>query len=152
MVQAEAVPSPPRRLRFIAERQSSRFASSFSRYGAHARQRDTQYVLARSIDRCGRSENWLLLENLQSFLPDRSSYFVAAALANQLLAKTRHQKRPAETGGRNGASIAKFRTRRPAHICETSRYPNQSVRNFCCGESDAYWADSFALRLAAYPT
>ncbi len=37
-------------------------------------------------------------------------------------AKTRHQKRPAETGGRNGASIAKFRTRRPAHICETSRY------------------------------
>ena len=36
--------------------------------------------------------------------------------------KTRHQKRPAETGGRNGASIAKFRTRRPAHICETSRY------------------------------
>src|SRR6476619_5422613 len=25
-------------------------------------------------------------------------------------------------GGRNGASIAKFRTRRPAHICETSRY------------------------------
>ena len=38
-----------------------------------------------------------------------------------------HQKRdtkkgPAETGGRNGASIAKFRTRRPAHICETSRY------------------------------
>jgi hypothetical protein len=37
-------------------------------------------------------------------------------------AKTRHQKRPAETGGRNGASIAKFRTRRPAHICQTSRY------------------------------
>jgi hypothetical protein len=37
-------------------------------------------------------------------------------------AKTRHQKRPAETGGRNGASIAEFRTRRPAHICETSRY------------------------------
>jgi hypothetical protein len=37
-------------------------------------------------------------------------------------AKTRHQKRPAETGGRNGASIAKFRTRRPAHIRETSQY------------------------------
>src|SRR5258705_6804024 len=36
--------------------------------------------------------------------------------------KTRHQKRSAETGGRNGDSIAKFRTRRPAHICETSRY------------------------------
>jgi len=36
--------------------------------------------------------------------------------------KTRRQKGPAETGGRNGASIAKFRTRRPAHICETSRY------------------------------
>ena len=36
--------------------------------------------------------------------------------------KTRHQKRAAETGGRNGAPIAKFRTRRPAHICETSRY------------------------------
>ena len=37
-------------------------------------------------------------------------------------AKTRRQKRPAETGGRNGASIAESRTRRPAHICETSRY------------------------------
>jgi hypothetical protein len=37
-------------------------------------------------------------------------------------AKTRHQKWPAETGGRNGASIAKFRTRRPAHICQTSPY------------------------------
>ena len=36
--------------------------------------------------------------------------------------KTRHQKRSAETGGRNGASIAKFRTRRPAHICDSSRY------------------------------
>jgi hypothetical protein len=35
--------------------------------------------------------------------------------------KTRHQKRPAETGGGNGVSIAKFRTRRPARICETSR-------------------------------
>ena len=32
------------------------------------------------------------------------------------------KKRPAETGGRSGASIAKFRTPRPAHICETSRY------------------------------
>ena len=37
-------------------------------------------------------------------------------------AKTRHQKRPVETGGRNGASIAKSRTRRPAHIYETTRY------------------------------
>ena len=37
-------------------------------------------------------------------------------------AKTRHQKRPAETGGKNGTSVAEFRTRRPAHICETSRY------------------------------
>jgi hypothetical protein len=36
--------------------------------------------------------------------------------------KTRHQKRSAETGGRNGDSIAEFRTRRPAHICESSRY------------------------------
>ena len=36
--------------------------------------------------------------------------------------KTRHQKRFAETGGRNGDSIAEFRTRRPAHICESSRY------------------------------
>ena len=35
--------------------------------------------------------------------------------------KSRHQK-TSETAGRNGASIAKFRTRRPAHICETSRY------------------------------
>ena len=43
-------------------------------------------------------------------------------------AKTRHQKRPAETGGRNGASIAKFRTRRPAHICEISRYGAVFVR------------------------
>ena len=45
-------------------------------------------------------------------------------------AKTRHQKRPAETGGRNGASIAKFRTRRPAHICEISRYRAVFVRTF----------------------
>jgi hypothetical protein len=36
--------------------------------------------------------------------------------------KTRHRKRPSETAGRDGASIAKFRTRRPAPICETSRY------------------------------
>ena len=36
--------------------------------------------------------------------------------------KTRHQKRSAETGGRNGDSIAEFRTRRPAHICDSSRY------------------------------
>jgi hypothetical protein len=32
------------------------------------------------------------------------------------------QKRPLETAGRNGASIAEFRTRRLAHICETTRY------------------------------
>jgi hypothetical protein len=37
------------------------------------------------------------------------------------LRKTRHRKRPAETEGRNGASIGKFRTQRPAHICETTR-------------------------------
>jgi coenzyme PQQ precursor peptide PqqA len=41
--------------------------------------------------------------------------------------KTRHQKRPAETGGRNGASIAKVRTRRPAQICETARYREVST-------------------------
>jgi hypothetical protein len=35
--------------------------------------------------------------------------------------KTRHQKWPSETGGRNDASMAEFRTRRPSHICETSR-------------------------------
>ena len=42
--------------------------------------------------------------------------------AYQHRSKTRHQKRSAETGGRNGVSIAEFRTRRPAHISETSRY------------------------------
>ena len=36
--------------------------------------------------------------------------------------KNETPKKPAETGGRSGASIAKFRTPRPAHICETSRY------------------------------
>jgi hypothetical protein len=35
--------------------------------------------------------------------------------------KTRHQKWPSETGGQNDASLAEFRTRRPRHICETSR-------------------------------
>src|SRR3981081_4468491 len=36
--------------------------------------------------------------------------------------KTRHQKSLLEMGGRNGASIAKFRTRRQSHICEMPRY------------------------------
>ena len=31
--------------------------------------------------------------------------------------KTRHQNPPSETGSRRGASVANFRTRRPAHIC-----------------------------------
>ena len=35
--------------------------------------------------------------------------------------KTRHQKWSSETGGRHDASMAEFRTRRPRHICETSR-------------------------------
>jgi hypothetical protein len=30
---------------------------------------------------------------------------------------TRHQNPPSETGSRRGASVANFRTRRPAHIC-----------------------------------
>jgi hypothetical protein len=55
-----------------------------------------------------------------SAAPACARVFTLARLGHT--AKTRHQKRPAETGGRNGASIAKFRTRRPAHICETSRY------------------------------
>jgi hypothetical protein len=48
----------------------------------------------------------------------------ASRLSNRFwhTSKTRYLKRPAETGGRSGASIAKFRTRRPGHICETSRY------------------------------
>jgi hypothetical protein len=46
----------------------------------------------------------------------------SAAVKAEPTAKTRHQKWSAETGGRNGASIAKFRTRRPAHICQTSPY------------------------------
>jgi hypothetical protein len=32
------------------------------------------------------------------------------------------KKKPSETAGRNGASIAKFRTRRKSHIYETPRY------------------------------
>jgi hypothetical protein len=36
--------------------------------------------------------------------------------------KNETPKRPSETGGRNGASIAKFRTRRQSHICEMPRY------------------------------
>ena len=55
-----------------------------------------------------------------SAAPACAMVFTLARLGHT--AKTRHQKRPAETGGRNGASIAKFRTRRPAHICEISRY------------------------------
>ncbi len=55
-----------------------------------------------------------------SAAPACAMVFTLARLGHT--AKTRHQKRPAETGGRNGASIAKFRTRRLAHICETSRY------------------------------
>jgi hypothetical protein len=71
--------------------------------------------------------------------------------------KTRHQERPAETGGRNGASIAKFRTRRPAHICETTRYRAVGVD----GPLAASWCQSagwillihageFVARLAHY--
>src|SRR6266436_8846789 len=37
------------------------------------------------------------------------------------LSKTRHQKRPSETGERNHASVAKFRTRRPSHIRKMPR-------------------------------
>jgi hypothetical protein len=40
--------------------------------------------------------------------------------------KTRHQQRPLETGSRNGASIAKFRTRIPSDICGTARYRARS--------------------------
>ena len=42
--------------------------------------------------------------------------------------KTRHQKRSAETGGRNGDSIARIPHTEPAHICESSRYRAQSGR------------------------
>ena len=63
---------------------------------------------------CGASEGVMLVRSEGERLPLGTSPGHTA--------KTRHQKRPAETGGKNGASIAEFRTRRPAHICETSRY------------------------------
>jgi hypothetical protein len=39
----------------------------------------------------------------------------------QHILKTRHQKRPSETGGKNGAFIAKFHTQRQSHICKMPR-------------------------------
>ncbi len=46
-----------------------------------------------------------------------------AAVAADLLVDIAHRsRRPRTSGARPRASIAKFRTRRPAHICEASRY------------------------------
>ena len=72
-----------------------------------------------------------------SAAPACAMVFTLARLGHT--AKTRHQKRPAETGGRNGASIAKFRTRRPAHICEISRYGAVFERTFIFDAFETDW-------------
>jgi hypothetical protein len=89
---------------------------------------------------------------------------------NGLSTKTRHQKRPPETGDRNDASMAEFRTRRPLHIRETSRCraviegPSYVTRwrrtgwlgrvdsNLCISESDFAKALSLSggIRTSAY--
>jgi len=43
--------------------------------------------------------------------------FARSVLNTKRSGKTRHQNPPSETGSRRGASVANFRTRRPAHIC-----------------------------------
>ena len=67
------------------------------------------------------------------------------------------KKRPPETAGRNGASIAKFRTRRTAHICGTSRYravgvdgPLAASRCQSAGWILLIHAGEFVARLAHY--
>jgi hypothetical protein len=91
-------------------RQPTEAAYRWSRVGQGAiSQRRRSFALPRAGTKQGVSRATLRLKPFRGWRLGHTS-------------KTRHQKRPAETGGRNGASIAKFRTRRQAHICKTSRY------------------------------
>jgi hypothetical protein len=59
---------------------------------------------------------------IEALVLSREKRLLVAHVLGGHTAKTRHQKRPLETGGTNGASIAKFRTRRQSHICKMPRY------------------------------